>query len=166
MIKSIDGKISYDIKTITSDDASEIRKMIKDLADLENLGSQMEQTDDDIRNHISNNILKGFIVISNNNVVGMLIYYTSYSSWKGPFYFLEDIYVKSEYRKHNIGKQLFNRLVEKARENNIKKISWHVLKWNEPAVKFYQKLGAEDLTETEDRHVLNLNEYDIQNFKF
>ncbi|CEF63521.1 GNAT domain and Acyl-CoA N-acyltransferase domain-containing protein [Strongyloides ratti] len=147
----------FSIKSITSKDASEIRKMIKELADYEKLGSQMILTDDDIKNHIDMGILKGFIVVlqkNNNEIAGMLLYYIAYSSWKGPFYFLEDIYVKNDYRKQNIGRHLFYELIQVARKNNIKKISWSALKWNTPAINFYKKIGAENLTETEDRNYI------------
>lgn len=139
-----------------------------ELADYEKLGSQMILTEEDVKNHIDIGILKGFIVVSqenSNEIIGMLLYYIAYSSWKGPFYFIEDIYVKDKYRKYNIGSKLFYEVIKLAKKNNIKKISWNVLKWNIPAINFYKKMGAENLTETEDRQVFNLNEIDIENFK-
>uniref|UniRef100_A0A0N5C3Y0 N-acetyltransferase domain-containing protein n=1 Tax=Strongyloides papillosus TaxID=174720 RepID=A0A0N5C3Y0_STREA len=164
-----DMKYSYQIKPFTSENSLEIRTMIKDLADYEKLGSQMILTDADVKNHINTGVLKGFVVVStkNNNekIMGMLLYYIAYSSWKGPYYFIEDIYVEPEYRKQNIGQKLFNEVIQLAKKNNIKKIAWHVLKWNTPAINFYKKMGAENLTEIEDRQVFNMDEKAIQNFK-
>jgi GNAT superfamily N-acetyltransferase len=61
---------------------------------------------------------------------------------------MEDIYVSPEFRKHGIGKQLFLENVKFADSTNCSRFDFHVLNWN-PAKGFYQKLGAQNLTEKE-----------------
>ncbi|XP_065074818.1 thialysine N-epsilon-acetyltransferase [Ochlerotatus camptorhynchus] len=82
-------------------------------------------------------------------LIGYAICFYSYSTWQGKAFFLEDIYVKPDYRSHGYGKLLFTTLVHHARENGCSRFDFHVLAWN-PAKKFYHGMGAENLTETEE----------------
>jgi ribosomal protein S18 acetylase RimI-like enzyme len=75
-------------------------------------------------------------------VVGICLYYTAYSTWKGKYCFLDDIVVTEKYRQYGIGRKLMNAFLRAAKENNISHIRWQVLDWNENAIKFYKSLGA------------------------
>jgi len=75
-------------------------------------------------------------------VIGMALYYPRYSTWKGPTLHLEDLYVKPEFRQHGVGKQLFDAVVKVAAEQNVGRMEWTVLEWNEPALNFYKKYDA------------------------
>lgn len=81
-------------------------------------------------------------------LIGYAIFFYSYSTWQGKSLFLEDIYVKPNYRSHGHGEVLFKALVEHACVNGCARFDFHVLAWN-PAKKFYVRMGAENLTETE-----------------
>ena len=76
-------------------------------------------------------------------VVGFALYYIRYSTWKGQVMYLEDIIVTSEYRGKGIGKMLMDKLIEEASEKGFKRITWQVLEWNEPAIRFYKKYNAQ-----------------------
>lgn len=76
-------------------------------------------------------------------VHGFALYYIRYSTWKGQAMYLEDILVTEAMRGKNIGKLLFDRLIEEAREKNWTRIIWQVLEWNEPAINFYKKYNAD-----------------------
>ncbi|MBX3239005.1 MAG: GNAT family N-acetyltransferase [Chitinophagaceae bacterium] len=76
-------------------------------------------------------------------IVGIALYYIRYSTWKGQRLFLEDIVVTREWRGRGIGKQLFDRTIEEARDKKFKGMMWQVLDWNEPAINFYKKYGAD-----------------------
>lgn len=76
-------------------------------------------------------------------VVGFALYYVRYSTWKGQAMYLEDILITNEWRGKGIGKLLFDRLIEEAKEKNFNRIIWQVLDWNEPAINFYKKYNAE-----------------------
>uniref|UniRef100_A0AC35TPD1 N-acetyltransferase domain-containing protein n=1 Tax=Rhabditophanes sp. KR3021 TaxID=114890 RepID=A0AC35TPD1_9BILA len=152
---------------IEPEDGQTVQEMIQELADFEKLGDQMELTAANLEDYIKNGQIKGFLIKDKDDqtiVMAMILFYTAFSSWKGPFYYLEDIYVRSEYRKMKLGEKLFSAMVAKAKQDNIKKINWTVLKWNTPAVKFYGKIGAENLTETEDRLVMSLDEERLEKF--
>ena len=83
-----------------------------------------------------------FVFIHNDLIIGMALYYISYSTWKGRCLYLEDLYVKPEYRRHGAGQKLFAVLLEEADKLGVKRMDWQVLEWNEPAIKFYKKIGA------------------------
>ena len=72
----------------------------------------------------------------------MALYYPRYSTWKGPTLHLEDLYVKPEFRQHGVGKQLFDAVVKVAAEQNVGRMEWTVLEWNQPALNFYKKYDA------------------------
>jgi GNAT superfamily N-acetyltransferase len=73
---------------------------------------------------------------------GFALYYVRYSTWKGQAMYLEDILVTNEMRGKGIGKLLFDRLIEEAKEKKFNRIIWQVLDWNEPAINFYKKYNA------------------------
>lgn len=81
-------------------------------------------------------------------LVGYTIGFFAYSTWQGKSFFLEDLYVKPAYRKLGFGKKLFTTNVNFAIEENCSRFDFHVLNWN-PAKKFYEALGATNLTEKE-----------------
>lgn len=72
-------------------------------------------------------------------VVGFALFYTSYSTWKGPCLYLEDFLVTEKHRRKGIGKMLFDRVYELAEQRGVKRFEWQVLDWNEPAINFYKK---------------------------
>lgn len=88
-----------------------------------------------------------FVAEYENRIVGYAIYYYAYSSWLGKSVFCEDLYVEEPMRKHGIGQMLLTELAKVARETSGR-LDFHVISWN-PAVQFYEKLGAINLSNTE-----------------
>lgn len=85
----------------------------------------------------------GFVAVEDidgiETVLGFTIYYIRYSTWKGQRMYLEDFIVTEQARGKGIGKLLFDRLIEEAKEKKYCGIVWQVLEWNEPAINFYKK---------------------------
>ncbi len=77
-----------------------------------------------------------------HTVVGFALYYIRYSTWKGQRMYLEDILVTQSARGNGIGTKLMDALFEEARARKFSGIVWQVLDWNQPAIDFYQRLGA------------------------
>jgi GNAT superfamily N-acetyltransferase len=75
-----------------------------------------------------------------DEVVGFALYYIRYSTWKGQRMYLEDLLVTEKMRGKGIGKLLFDKLTEEAKEKNYSGMMWQVLDWNEPAINFYKKI--------------------------
>lgn len=75
-------------------------------------------------------------------IVGMALYFMAYYTWVGKSLYLDDLYVKKEYRGNKIGSRLLDNVLEIAKELNCKRVRWQVLNWNEPAIQMYKNLGA------------------------
>ena len=75
-------------------------------------------------------------------LTGLALYYTAYSTWKGRMLYLEDLVVTEAARRGGFGRLLFEAVVAEARATGAQRLKWQVLDWNEPAITFYQKLGA------------------------
>lgn len=84
------------------------------------------------------------LVVENGEgvVIGFALFYTSYSTWKGRCIYLEDFYIQPQYRRGGIGSQLFQNVVNIAKERGVKRMDWQVLDWNESAIEFYKKHNA------------------------
>ena len=85
----------------------------------------------------------GFFVLEDGaELLGLALYYTAYSTWKGRMLFLEDLVVTEAARRGGLGRVLFDAVVAEARRTGAQRMKWQVLNWNEPAITFYKKLGA------------------------
>lgn len=87
-------------------------------------------------------VWKAFVAQEDNVIVGFALFYTRYSTWKGCRLYLEDFLVTESCRGKGVGKLLFEKVIEEARDNNYNGMTWQVLDWNEPAINFYNKYKA------------------------
>lgn len=84
----------------------------------------------------------------NGQTAGYALFYGSYSTWEGrPGIFLEDLFVRPEYRAKGIGKALRIYVAHLAEEEQCYGVRWEVLHWNKRAIEFYQQIGAKFLEE-------------------
>lgn len=83
-----------------------------------------------------------FVLESGDELLGLALYYTAYSTWKGRMLYLEDLVVTEAARRGGYGRVLFDAVVAEARRTGAQRLKWQVLDWNEPAINFYKKLGA------------------------
>lgn len=90
-----------------------------------------------------NPVYWAFVAEADGRVEGFALYYIRYSTWKGQRMYLEDLLVTEKMRGKSVGKMLFDRLIEEAKEKNFKGMVWQVLDWNEQAINFYKKYKAE-----------------------
>ena len=125
-------------------DLPQVLNLIQELATYEKAPDEVAVTVAEMeRDGFGNNpILKFFVAEVDGKIVGMSLYYIKYSTWKGKCVFLEDIIVTESFRKYGIGKKLFDEVVKVAKEMNARRMEWQVLEWNEPAVKFYEKVNS------------------------
>ena len=79
---------------------------------------------------------------------GFALFFYNYSTWRGrPGIHLEDLFVRPQFRGHGIGKALLTQVAARAAEQGCVRLQWDVLDWNQPAIDFYQSLGAKFLNE-------------------
>ncbi|WP_245447283.1 GNAT family N-acetyltransferase [Mucilaginibacter celer] len=90
----------------------------------------------------ANPVWKAFVAEVDGVVVGFALYYIRYSTWKGSRMYLEDLIVTEAMRGKKIGKLLFDRLFQEVKERGFSGMVWQVLDWNQPAINFYNKYGA------------------------
>ena len=102
-----------------------------------------------------------FVVEFDGKIEGMALIYTRYSTWKGEVIHLEDLIVSNAFRGKGLGTVLLDEVVKYGKKKEVKRISWEVLDWNEPAIKFYEQKGANVMR---DWNVVQMNESAIDNY--
>jgi GNAT superfamily N-acetyltransferase len=138
------------IRAAVAEDSQLILKFIKDLATYEKAGHEVTATIEDIRESIfgSDSPVKALICSKENIPIGFAVFFYNYSTWQGrKGLYLEDLYIMPEYRGIGAGVQLLKYLARKAIAEGCGRFEWSVLDWNEPAIKFYQSIGAKQKTE-------------------
>jgi len=80
-----------------------------------------------------------FVAQQSDKIVGLSLFYYRYSTWKGKRLYLEDIIVTETSRGKGLGKLLLEKTIQKAKDEKCTGMTWQVLDWNEPAIKFYEK---------------------------
>jgi GNAT superfamily N-acetyltransferase len=87
-----------------------------------------------------------FLAELGDQVVGYAFIFETYSTFLAlPTLYLEDLFVLQEYRKHGVGHAIMRFLAQEALKRGCGRLDWNVLDWNENAIRFYQRLGAEHL---------------------
>lgn len=133
------------VRQATSEDIPAVHALIVELAIYERAGNEVETT---VAQLIEDGfgperIFELFVAESEGAIVGMALWYTKYSTWKGKCGFLEDLVVRDEFRDKGIGRALFEAVAAECAQRNFGRMEWQVLDWNERAIGFYKKLGAE-----------------------
>ena len=129
------------IRRAIKEDAEAMMQLVKELALYEKAPQEVTvDFDHFIESGFGENpVWWAFVAEADNKVVGFALYYIRYSTWKGQRLYLEDILVNEPFRGKGIGKLLFDRLIEEAKEKKLSGMVWQVLEWNEPAINFYKK---------------------------
>lgn len=147
------------IRKGTPDDLPQVLSLIQELALFENAPHEVVTTVAQMKEDGfgENPVFKMIVAELNGELVGLAVYFLKYSTWKGKGVYLDDLIVNESYRKHGIGKLLFNAVVEDSVTLNAKQLHWQVLDWNENAINFYKKYNA-----TFDDEWINCKLSDIQ----
>ena len=136
-------------KRTAEHDIPVILDFIKQIAIYENMLDKITATEESLKESIfDNNRAEALLIEFNNEVIGYIIYFFNYSSFVGrEGLYIEDLYIKPEYRGKGIGKKSFEVLVNIAKENKCERLEWTCLDWNEPSLKFYKSIGANQMNE-------------------
>ena len=133
------------IRPATIADAPLLTTLIHELAEFERLSHEFNLTEDDIKRDGFGAAPKfrALIAERDGQVAGYAVFFEFYSTFQGrPGLFLEDIFVRPDFRKHGIGKALLAHVADIARREHYFCVRWEVLDWNKPAIDFYTNLGA------------------------
>jgi GNAT superfamily N-acetyltransferase len=133
------------IRAATVNDVSLLATLIRELAEYEReLHLVVMKEQDLVRDGFGpNQKFRALVAEWNGRPVGYALFFGFYSTWEGRSgLFLEDLYVRPEFRSRGIGKALLGYVARTAQQENCYGVRWEVLDWNQPAIKFYQSLGA------------------------
>ncbi|OGX83040.1 GNAT family N-acetyltransferase [Hymenobacter glacialis] len=140
----------YTLRRGIEADLPQVLALIKELAVYERAPDAVTNTLADMqRDGFGPAPIFGFFVLEDHaaQIIGIALFYTAYSTWKGRMLYLEDLVVTEAARRGGFGKLLFDAVVAEARATGAVRLKWQVLDWNEPAINFYKRLGANIETE-------------------
>ncbi|NVO02284.1 MAG: GNAT family N-acetyltransferase [Bacteroidetes bacterium] len=136
--------MKFQLRPAKESDLPEVLSLIKELASYEKAPEEVTITLDDLKKDGFGErpLFEIIILEEENQIIGMALYFISYSTWKGKCIYLEDIIIREPHRGKGYGKLLFEAVISKSKSFGAKRISWQVLSWNEPAINFYKKYNA------------------------
>ena len=151
------------IRKATKNDMPSVLELIQELATFEKEPDAVVVTVDDlIRDGFSENpLFQCFVAEVENEIIGMALYYYRYSTWKGKTIHLEDLIVTESKRGTGAGKALYEAVITEGYNQQVRRIEWAVLNWNQHAIDFYKKSGAKVL---DDWRVVQMDEKGIIEF--
>lgn len=138
------------IRPARQGDAGLILSLIRDLASYEKLAHEVvaTETDIDIQLFGAQPRAEALIAEYAGQAVGFALFFHNFSTFLGrPGLYLEDLFVKPEFRGKGFGKQLLAHLARLAVQRGCGRFEWAVLDWNTPAIQFYESLGAKIIAE-------------------
>jgi len=129
------------IREIKADDFTGLISLFTEFATFEKTPEKMTNTVD--RMTVEQEFFNGFVALNDSEeIVGYVTHFFAYYTWIGKSLYMDDLYVKEEFRGHGVGTELINKVIEYAKTTNCQKVKWQVSEWNKPAIEFYKSLGA------------------------
>ena len=122
---------------------------IKELASYEKMSNDVIATED-ILNHwiFEEKKAEVFFAVENGIEIGFALFFHNFSTFVGKAgLYVEDVYIKPEYRKKGYGKAIFKKLAQIAVERGCGRMEWTCLNWNKPSIDFYLSMGAVPMSE-------------------
>jgi len=132
------------IRAATVEDVPSLKQMIVEFATFERLADHVTVTEATLRRDGFGPAprFRTLLPVWDGKLAGYAMFFPFYSSFQGPGLFLEDVYVREEFRGKGIGKLLMAEVAAIALQEGFSTMRWEVLDWNQPAIDFYKKLGA------------------------
>lgn len=137
--------LSYSVRPGTAADLAAVHELVEELAVYEEAAREVATTADTFRLDLADNWFELLVAEDDRTgrILGMMLYYRAYSTWKGRMTYLEDFVVARGARRKGVGRALWSSLVDAARAAGSTSVKWQVLDWNEDAKAFYREVGAE-----------------------
>jgi ribosomal protein S18 acetylase RimI-like enzyme len=130
------------IRRIGEPDFEQLLGLFREFAAFELLPDRMTNSVEQMKEEKA--FFRGFVAeTAGGKIVGYASYFFCYYTWTGKSLYLDDLYIKPEYRGRRIGSDLIRRVIGEARANGCHRVRWQVSKWNRSAIDFYRKIGAE-----------------------
>lgn len=136
----------FEVRNATKEDVPLILALIRELAEYEKLSHEVSATEDRLRDSLFGEHPAAEVRIGecDGRPAAFALFFHNFSTFLGkPGIYLEDLYVRPEFRGRGLGKAVMAHLAWLAKERGCGRLEWWVLGWNEPAIEFYKSLGAE-----------------------
>lgn len=129
------------IRKATVEDVPAMMRLVHELAEFEKLPHEVLNTEAQMKEEGFGNhpAFEALVAEVGGKILGMSVFYYSYSTWKGRSIYIDDIIVNESFRGKGIGRALMEGTIQIAKETQVGKLHWQVLDWNEPAIRFYEK---------------------------
>lgn len=131
------------IRKATKQDIAAIYNMVYELAVFEKEPEALKIAIKDYEEAFSEKLFDSIVAELDGKIIGIAVFYMTFSTWRGKCLYLEDFYVKPEYRKMGVGQKLFDAYITEAKSKGAKQVKWQVLDWNEVGLNFYSRNNAE-----------------------
>jgi GNAT superfamily N-acetyltransferase len=141
---------NINIRLATKNDVPDILSFINDLAEFEKLSHEVVATIDGLEKTLFGDRPVAEVIIAEweGKKAGFALFFHSYSTFLAkPGIYLEDLFVRAEYRSKGIGEALLRHLAKIAKERDCGRLEWSVLDWNTRALEFYHELGAKPMSD-------------------
>lgn len=155
--------MDYIIREAEKQDMPQVLELIKELAAFEEEPDAVEVTVADLEKESfgEHPSFLCFVAEMKQEIVGIALVYFRFSTWKGKTVHLEDLIVRQDKRNLGIGKALYTEVLKYAWQQDVRRVEWVVLNWNENAIKFYEKTGAKVL---KDWYIAQIDKKSIAEF--
>jgi GNAT superfamily N-acetyltransferase len=133
------------LRPATPADVPDVLRLVRGLAEYERMPDEVTATEDDIHDVLFGPVPRAHAVLAEaaGRPIGLALYYYTLNTFKAARnIFLEDLFVEPAYRGSGIGLALMRHLARLAVAEGCHRIEWRVLNWNQPAIDFYQQIGA------------------------
>ena len=132
------------IREARKEDMPAVLELIKELAAFENEPDAVITTVETLEKEGfgEHPLFKVFVAEIEGRIEGMALVYYRFSTWKGRTLHLEDLIVREEKRGTGLGNALYKKVIQYARSQGLKRVEWVVLDWNQHAIDFYERSGA------------------------
>ncbi|MFL6241249.1 MAG: GNAT family N-acetyltransferase [Actinomycetes bacterium] len=133
------------IRFAEPEDVTAIVGLVHELATYERAADKVQLTPERLQAALFGASPAAFCHVAevDGEVVGMALWFVNFSTWLGVHgVYLEDLYVRPEQRRAGIGRALLETLARVCVDRGYGRLEWAVLDWNEPAIAFYQSIGA------------------------
>jgi ribosomal protein S18 acetylase RimI-like enzyme len=129
------------IRTANENDLPAVFALIKEFAAYLGRSASVKTSIEDFKRN-KDSFICFLAETDEGDTAGYVLFCYSFHTWTGKAIYIDDLYIRDEYRRCSVGTKLIEAIIRYAKENKCKTLRWEVIEWNDKAIAFYKKLGA------------------------